>query len=261
MSLGLGLLVAMLIQTPAQQSLNGEEAKRAGDPVLRQFMAEAEFAWYMIDYKGQAMFRLAGRGRASPEGGICARESVTIHMARSADAPAAAPGLPARIRDVEYDREFHLIRNGRDEPSWDLTGDALDRACADPALARLVWSKAESSGEAWIGVQSLLIVQSELAKPASTLVRVTCATEPCPRARIVDLIEPLSDHDIRAASDWADCGARAKWRCQEIFITDLSICGGWRLRVKSDWNLPLRIRRAELAEQPHIGIHCLGEES
>jgi hypothetical protein len=251
MTSGLVLLVALL----APDSVVNEEAKRAGEPVVRQLFSEADGAWYK-DQNGEARLTLWGRARASADGGVCAREALSIRMARPGEPPAAPPGQPARIRDVESKREFHVIRDDRNEPRWDLTGDALERACADPGEARFDWMTAASSSEARAAVQSLLLVERELAKPQSPLVRLKCSSPGCSdRGQLARLLQPLGYHEIRT------CDAGDKRRCQEIFLSDYRNCGGWRLQIVSEWEEPLRIRHARFLERPHIAIHCLGEES
>lgn len=267
-----GLALAMLAQaapaTPPPPTLDEiratarAEALRDGAPVFDQLVREADSVYHIVDALGRRQISLTMRARASQVPGICEREMLSIQMADAA-AAGIAPRQPPRIRGIESERQFHLLRDAQDRPRWDVAGDALAIACAAPDEGGFDWFKARSAYEYRIGVLSLAEVDRALGDPGSRLIRVRCARAGrcrLDRAYMASQIDPTSSGDINDPQLRSTCGDGGH-RCQSFMILDISICGSWDIEIESDWDDELHLRSATFVQRPGSMDHCGAPES
>jgi hypothetical protein len=254
------ILAAIAMLAAQQQIAVDEEALRAGAPVVRQLLEEAPDAYYQAD-PGRTTFVIATRQRQTNVGGICGRDQVKMVMAPPGERPAAPAPRRARIRELEVDHQFHVLRTEDGAPRWDLTGDALEDACAGTGDGAFHWIEAESADEARAGVLGLLAVVRALGERDSPLIRFHCSGARCfDRAQVASLIEPFQPANISSRST-RRCGAGGRYRCQIFFVVDIALCGGWQLEAESAWEEPFRLRSATFIKREGIAIHCGGEDS
>ncbi|HYG29668.1 MAG TPA: hypothetical protein VD887_05570 [Allosphingosinicella sp.] len=258
MVLGFGFAVALLTQDAP--SVVGEEARQAGAPIVEQLLREAPSPWYHRRADGRARLVFWTRGRASRSDGLCEREQITIDSARPGE--PAAPGEPAHIRSVAVQPQFRALRNDSSQPLWEVTGAALDRACADPLEARSAWFDADSAYAARTAILGLFAVERELARPQSGLIEIRCGRQRnCfDREAMASLIDPLGGMTAYGP-DAAGCRVPRGRMCQRFHIADMAICGSWQLDIESDDEEPFRLRRARFTRRANSAIHCGGEES
>lgn len=246
------LLATMLAAQPPPEA--DDERWRAAEPVLRQMIAEAHGVRPSVDFRGAAHLTLWTRARASDENGVCAREELRIEMDGAVAPPSGEEGAPARIREVEAERQFHILRTGEGEPRWDLTGDPLERACADPDEGSYDWIGAESAEDARAAVLGLLAVKAALAEPASPLIRARCERpRTClDRKRAAGWIDPF-DSSARGPLRSSRCGGARRYRCQVFIVLDAGHCQVWHLELETEWEAPYRVRSATFLD--HGAMH------
>jgi hypothetical protein len=248
------MILAMVAMLAAQQtSVHGEEALRAGAPVIRQFMEEADGAYYQAT-PDRTHFVVWTRARRTDVGGLCARDEMRMEIA-----PAGAAPRRARIRALDVVHQFHVLQTEGGAPRWDVTEYALEDACAGADASH--WIEAESPEDARAGVLGLLAVVRALGERESPLIRVRCPQAGClDRQAMARRIRPLDPGDVRP-SRTGRCGGNGRYRCLRVFISDEALCGGWALEMESGWEEPFRLRSATFIQRAGIAIHCYGEDS
>lgn len=177
-------------------------------------------------------------------------------MDGAAAPPSGEDGAPARIREVEVERQFHILKTSEDQPRWDLTGDALERACADRGEGGHDWIRAESAEDAHAAVLGLLAVRAALAEPASPLIRVRCERpRTClDRTQAGAWIEPF-DSSARGPLRSSRCGGARRYRCQVFIVLDVGHCQVWHLELETEWEAPYRVRAATFLDRGAMH-HC-----
>lgn len=258
----MAMILFALAAMAQPQAILGEDALRAGAPVVRQWLDESIDAWFRAD-PDRTTFFVTTRPRGTGVGGICASDRVMMVMAPPA-APAGAPGArPARIRELGLSHQFHVLRSEADDPAprWDVAADALEAACAGMSDHEFHWIEADSVADAQAAVRGLLAVKAALGRPDSPRIRARCPGRNCfNRAAMAALIRPLDFFSV-IRSDSSRCGGGERYRCQLLFVSDPQLCGGWELLVQSDWDEPFRLRAATFIQRAGIMIHCNGEDS
>jgi len=255
------MTMAMVAQMPANRPLTPEEARRAAAPVLEQMLGEATGAYYSVDSGGRAHAILWTRGRASDQAGVCAREQLGIEMDGAAAPPSAGQAARARIRKVEVERQFHVLKTDDDRPRGEVTGEALEAACADPDEAHADWIHAESAEDAWAAVLGLIAVRAGLAEASSPLIRVRCSRpRTCFSREDTSIwISPFDESDYRPLSR-SGCAAATRHRCQMFIIVDIARCQVWHLEMETELQAPYRLRAATFLDNGAVD-HCPVDEN
>lgn len=255
------MTMAVAAQIPADRPLTSEEARRAAGPVLEQMLGEASGAHYGVDYRGGAHATLWTRGRASDQPGVCEREQLRIEMDGAAAPPSAGQEPQARIRRVELERQFHVLRTDDDRLRGEVVDEALEAACADPDEAHASWIRAESGEDAWAAVLGLIAVRAALAEPSSPLIRVRCShPRTCFSREGTRIWMSPFDQGAYPPSSRAGCAAATRRRCQRFFIVDLGRCQAWQLAMETELQAPYRVRAATFFG-PGAVDHCPVEEN
>lgn len=255
------MTMAIAAQTPANRPLTPEEARRAAGPVLEQMLGEASGAYYSVDYRGRAHAALWTRGRASDQAGVCEREQLNVEMDGASAPPSAGQEAQARIRKVEVERQFHVLKTDDDRPRGEVTDEALEAACADPDEAHANWIHAESAEDAWAAVLGLIAVRAALADASSPLIRVRCSHPRTCFSREDTRIwmSPFDEGAFRPLSR-SGCAAATRYRCQMFIIVDIARCQVWHLEMETELQAPYRVRAATFLDGGAVD-HCPVEEN
>ncbi|HEV2816981.1 MAG TPA: hypothetical protein VGW40_07155 [Allosphingosinicella sp.] len=250
----MALLAATLAAQPPPEADEGRW--RAAEPLIRQMIGEAHGVDRSVDYRGAAHLTVWTRARASDESGICAREELRIEMADAAAAPAVAQGERARIRAVEVERQFHVLKTEDDRPRFEIADDALETACADPREGSFDWIRADSAEGARAAVTGLIAVRAALAEPGSPLIRVRCSRpRTClDRSAAQSWIAPFDSSALSPLRS-TRCGGARRYRCQVFIVLDMGNCTAWHLEMETAWEAPYRLRSATFRDRGAV-MHC-----
>ncbi|MBV9930342.1 MAG: hypothetical protein JO013_05300 [Alphaproteobacteria bacterium] len=240
----LALSCMAAIAAPAAAQAVDPKARDLAEPVLRQLLLEAERSYYRDEPDGGGALSLWTRPRATDHAGLCTSNLVDIEVATSRGAAAPRVGEPARIRSVAATSLYHVVLGLDRKPRWDLSGAALDRACADPAQTGAGF-EAGSIDEADRAVRSLGVAVQALSKPASPIVHIVCGRIAyCPTAKeAASLIEATSTGSLHPRG--MHCPARLECIGTTVF-TGPGRCSAWAVMVASEPADPMRVRRIEI---------------
>jgi hypothetical protein len=235
------------------------ESRRAAADALRRLVEDSEDSRVLTDESGGRTVFVTTRARASGKDGLCERDELKVEFAPPA--PAGRAGAkPSAVRELEAERRFRVVADESDRPRWELAGDALEAACADPDRPDDRWVDSDDALHMVMAVRALEIVKRELAAPDSAIVAFSCdPAEPpaCSRSRVAGLVEPLYPGSV-----WeiASRGCPEDRWCLRTSIDDFAYCGWWEVRLHFERDDPNRLRRAELWPAFGANIAC-GEET
>jgi hypothetical protein len=257
MAQGLAILAGLAAQalpppyTPIQDDAG---ANRYARTALEQLLAEAEHVRYMTTFGSRGEILLHTRGRATNDGGVCARERVTIEVAEPLAPVGAGATSPARIGPVKTEKEFWVLRDEADEPRWTVTGADLARACVGLRSFTGYWVSAESSFDVRWASQSLLAFRDQLTKPDAKRVKLRCERRGgCPAdGELLHALRPLEPFISVFGADRCDDSDDRRCYVLTLFPPE---CRFWELRIETDADDPRALLSAVLRERPSSCLH------
>ena len=228
----IGLVPALLGAAAAQWLDPAEpEQRRAVEAVLDQLLAEDGNVHHFRDYRQHDHVGINSRSRASDTHGLCRYDSLSIER---------DPGVRARpeggggIREIEATRWFLVLTDDQEKPLWNVSGDELERRCAQVSTSMDRWFVAEHGYEAKAAVQALTALKEELLKPDPRPGMWSCRREshcPDPKA-VASLIRPLDPGEVTSGESSVDPCPDNRW-CLTVQLADPG-CGAWVTQLRMD---------------------------